>query len=57
MIKISRDIHLVEKLGIKMLIDMNILGLEEAIVDLLAKRLRLGKDISCPLIVKSLGKR
>ena len=57
MIKISRDVYLVEKLSIKMLIDMNILDLEEAIVNLLAKRLRLSKNISCSLIVKFLEKR
>ena len=57
MIKILRDIHLVKDLGVKMLIGMDILGPEGAVVDLPAERLRLGKSIVCPLKIKSLGKR
>ena len=57
MIKISRDIHLVKNLGTKMLIGMDILGQEGAVVDLPAQCLRLGENISCPLTIKSLGRR
>ena len=39
-----------------MLIGMDILGPEGAVVDLPAQRLRLGENISCPLTIKSLGR-
>ena len=57
MIKISRDIHLVKNLGTKMLLEIDILGLESAVVDLPAQRLRLGENISYLLTIQSLGSR
>ena len=57
MVRLSRFIHLVKNLGTKMLLGMDILGPEGAVVDLPAQRLRLGESISRPLKIKSLGRR
>ena len=55
-IKVSRDIYLVKDLSLKILIKINILELKDAIIDILAKRLRLRNNILYLLIIKSLEK-
>ena len=56
-IRVSRDIHLIKDLDLKILIKINILELKSAIIDILAKRLRLENNILYLLIIKSLKKR
>ena len=56
-IRVSRDIHLIKDLNLKILIKINILRLKDAIIDILAKRLRLRNNILYLLIIKSLKKR
>ena len=56
-IKISRDIHLIKDLDLKILIEMNILELKDAIIDIFAERLRLRNNILYLLIIKLLEKR
>ena len=57
MIRVSRDIYLIKDLDLKILIKINILESKDAIIDILAKRLRLRNNILYLLIIKSLKKR
>ena len=56
-IRVSRDIYLIKDLDLKILIKINILELKDAIIDILAKRLRLRNNILYLLIFKLLKKR
>ena len=56
MIRISRDIYLIKDLSLKILIEINILELKDAIIDILAKRFQLKNNILYLLIIKSLRK-
>ena len=56
-IRVSRDIYLIKDLDLKILIKINILELKDAIIDILAKRLRLRNNILYLLIIKLLEKR
>ena len=56
-IRVSRDIHLIKDLSLKILIKINILELKDAIIDIFAKRLRLENNILYLLIIKLLEKR
>ena len=56
-IRVSRDIYLIKDLDLKILIKINILELKDAIIDILAKRLRLRNNILYLLIIKLLKKR
>ena len=55
MVKISRDVHLVEDLGIKCSSAWKILGPEGAVCS--ADRLQLGNNISYPLAINPLERR
>ena len=58
MVNISRDVHLVEDLGIKMLIGMdNSRTRGSCVFDLSAKRLHLRNGISYPLAINPLERR
>ena len=57
MIKISRNIHLIKDLDLKILIEMNILESKGAVIDISAKRLRLRNNILYLLTIKLLKKR
>ena len=56
-IRVSRNIYLIKDLDLKILIEINILKLKDAIIDILTKRLRLKNNILYLLIIKSLEKR
>ena len=56
-IRVSRDIYLIKDLDLKILIKINILESKDAIIDILAKRLRLKNNILYLLTIKSLKKR
>ena len=56
-IRVSWDIHLIIDLDLKILIKINILKSKDAIIDILAKRLRLKNNILYLLIIKLLKKR
>ena len=56
-IRVSRDIYLIKDLDLKILIKINILESKDAIIDILAKRLRLRNNILYLLIIKLLEKR
>ena len=56
-IRISRDIHLIKDLDLKILIEINILESKDAIIDISAERLRLRNNILYLLIIKLLEKR
>ena len=56
-IRVSWNIYLIKDLSLKILIEINILKLKNAIIDIFAKRLRLKNNILYLLIIKLLEKR